>query len=189
LPAVLASVLVLLQASGFAPVLRYERLFVAHGEPWRLITGNFVHLGWHHLLLNLTGLVLIQALFADRIGSVLAISVVVVASVCVGVGLHYLSGLVPWYVGFSGVLHGWFAAGAILLLVERPRSPVLAALLLVALIAKLVGEQFGLALFASSDWLGGAAVVEAHLYGALGGAFVGGLYSIFKKQGPPIGGP
>src|SRR5690348_16523483 len=37
--------------------LRYDRDAVLHGEVWRLLTGNFVHLGAGHLLEDMAGLV------------------------------------------------------------------------------------------------------------------------------------
>ena len=46
-------------AFGGTPVrldLRYDRLAVAAGQWWRLFTGNYVHLGWTHVLLDAAGL-------------------------------------------------------------------------------------------------------------------------------------
>src|SRR5690348_170160 len=44
--------------------LRYDRLGLAHGELWRLLTGHLVHLSFEHAALNSLGLVLMWALFA-----------------------------------------------------------------------------------------------------------------------------
>src|SRR5579859_5221922 len=45
--------------------LRYDRVAILHGEVWRLVTGDFVHLGAGHLLEDMAGLVLLWLLFAD----------------------------------------------------------------------------------------------------------------------------
>jgi hypothetical protein len=75
-----------------------------------------------------------------------------------------------WYVGLSGVLHGALAAGAIGW--WRHESRALALALTVVLVGKLAWEQWHGALPLSGDM---PVVVDAHLYGAVGGALVGGL--------------
>ncbi len=44
--------------------LRYERVAIAAGEWWRLITAHFVHIDLEHTLLNIMGVVLMWAIFA-----------------------------------------------------------------------------------------------------------------------------
>jgi hypothetical protein len=73
-----------------------------------------------------------------------------------------------WYVGLSGVLHGALAAGAVAW--WRHESRLLALVLSVIFIGKLVWEQWHGALPLSGDL---PVVVNAHLYGALGGALAG----------------
>lgn len=75
-----------------------------------------------------------------------------------------------WYVGLSGVLHGVLVAA----LAGGWREHRLeSAVLATGLIAKLVYEQFIGAVPGSEATAGGAVVVDAHLYGALGGVFIG----------------
>ena len=70
-----------------------------------------------------------------------------------------------WYVGLSGVLHGFVAAGALALLLRRE---TLGAVLGVGLAAKLIFEQIvGPVPFTAAS-VGGPVVVAAHLYGAIG---------------------
>ena len=59
----LAATLVALQASGWRRALEYRRAAVLHGQLWRLLTGSLVHLGWAHLLRDVTGLLLLWLLF------------------------------------------------------------------------------------------------------------------------------
>jgi rhomboid family GlyGly-CTERM serine protease len=71
-----------------------------------------------------------------------------------------------WYVGLSGVLHGLFAAGALRHWRERPAA---AALMLAVLAGKLLWEQLLGPLPGTSSVAGGPVIVDAHLFGALGG--------------------
>ena len=75
-----------------------------------------------------------------------------------------------WYVGLSGVLHGALAAGAVAW--WRYESKLLALLLSAIFAGKLAWEQWHGALPLSGDL---PVVVDAHLYGALGGALAGVL--------------
>jgi hypothetical protein len=84
----------------------------------------------------------------------------------VGIGLLGLQPQVGWYVGLSGVVHGLFAAGCLALLRRHPQVAVLA---LAALAAKLGWEQVHPPGASREALVGGAIVVNAHLYGAAGG--------------------
>ena len=63
-PAALSLLCLLLTMAGpqLSPILRYDRAAVAAGEWWRLFSGNFVHLGYWHLLLNVLSLALLMLL-------------------------------------------------------------------------------------------------------------------------------
>ncbi|MDP6416915.1 MAG: rhomboid family intramembrane serine protease, partial [Gammaproteobacteria bacterium] len=50
-------------------MLRFDRAALVAGEAWRLVTANFIHLGWNHLILNVAGFLLIGWLFADEVSS------------------------------------------------------------------------------------------------------------------------
>ena len=55
IPIAIAMITTLLQATGGAETWRLARELVL-AEPWRLASGQLVHLGWTHMLMNLTGL-------------------------------------------------------------------------------------------------------------------------------------
>ena len=174
----LAAVLVLLYFTGDTgrQVLRYERAAVLHGEYWRLLTGHLVHGSGQHLLLNAVGLGLIGALFPREYSLrgwllILASSVVII-----DLGFVFLEPQLEWYVGLSGVLHGVLAAGAIGWWQHESR-PLALALTLV-LIGKLAWEQWHGALPLSGDM---PVVVDAHLYGAIGGALAGALLAMHNR--------
>jgi rhomboid family GlyGly-CTERM serine protease len=150
--------------------LRYQRDSVLAGEYYRLLTGHFVHGSFQHWALNLGGLMLIAALFPRDYTWKQWLWVLVSSIVLIDIGFVFYQPQLMWYVGFSGVLHGALAAGAIAW--WRSESTLLASALSVILIAKLSWEQWHGALPLSGDL---PVVVDAHLYGAIGGAIAGGI--------------
>jgi rhomboid family GlyGly-CTERM serine protease len=146
-------------------LLRYERDAIHSGEYWRLVSGHLVHLGFGHLWPNLVALAVIGLLFEDVFRNSDWLRVGVASLAAIDLGLYALDPTVLWYVGLSGVLHGFVAAGALALLVRRE---TLGAVLGVGLAAKLIFEQLvGPVPFTAAS-VGGPVVVAAHLYGAIG---------------------
>src|SRR6266850_155278 len=149
-------------------LLRYDRAGLAAGQWWRLLTAHVVHLDLEHATLNSLGLVLMWALFARDYRPRQWLAIVLGAIAVIDSGLWLRDSTVAWYVGSSGALHGVMAAGTLAHLRRRDLDGwILAAFLLV----KLGYEQSAGALpFADSH--GGGVVVDAHLFGALGGAAI-----------------
>ncbi len=159
--------------------LRYERSEILAGEAWRLVTGHLVHIGWQHLLLNALGLVLVWIL----VGSYLSLSAwsgaLCVIVLCMDLAFWLLKPGLQWYVGLSGALHGLLIAGVVRGWRQAPaESAVLAAIVA----AKLSWEQFGGALPGSELAAGGPVVVDAHLYGAVGGLIAGAVQAIMTRR-------
>ncbi len=165
--ATLALVCLALLASGLAgqaarQALRYDRNALAAGQWWRLATAHLVHLSFEHAVVNVLALALLWALFARDYSPRAWLLIVASAAAAIDLGLWIADSTVIWYVGSSGVLHGVYAAGAAAHLRRAERDGwVLAALLL----AKLVYEQSAGPL----PLVPGPVIVDAHLYGALGG--------------------
>ncbi len=156
--------------------LRYERDGVLGGEYWRLLTGHFVHGSLQHLALNLGGLVLIASLFPRDYTWARWLFILLCSTLAIDFGFVFYEPQLTWYVGFSGVLHGALAAGAIAW--WRNESTLLAAALSVILIGKLLWEQWHGALPLSGAL---PVVVDAHLYGAIGGAIAGGILCALRQ--------
>ncbi|HSC47390.1 MAG TPA: rhombosortase [Gammaproteobacteria bacterium] len=171
----------LLLALGGDParrMLRYDRDAVLRGELWRLVTGNFVHMGLGHLLEDGAGLVLLWLLFRDVMPGWRMPRLILAGSLAVGLGLLLGSPEVGWYVGISGALDTLWAAGAIALLGRRDRFGwVLAGVL----VLKLAYEQLWGPLPFSSVESGGNVIVDAHLYGALAGAVIGFGWALWER--------
>jgi len=166
--ALLASLggLLVLQAGGAGTVaaLRYDRSALAAGQWWRLLSAHAVHLDIRHTVLNGAGLALLWALFARHYRGRQWLLILMTAACAIDAGLWFRDTRVMWYVGASGVLHGAMAAGCLAALRRGEREGfILAAFVL----AKLIYEQAGGVLAFAGSAL--PVVVNAHLYGALGG--------------------
>ncbi len=144
---------------------RYERHAVEGGEYWRLVSGHLVHLGFGHLWPNLAALVIIALLFEGIFSNADWLRLGAASALAIDLGLYVLDPSVLWYVGLSGVLHGFVAAGALALLVRRE---TLGAILGLGLGAKLLFEQIVGPVPFTAQSVGGPVVVAAHLYGAVG---------------------
>ncbi len=166
----IALLCIALQATGHADSLRFNRDAIASGQWWLLLSGNFVHLGASHLWMNLAGFALVVALVWSHFSVWEWAALVLFSSLVVGIGLYQLDPDVGWYVGFSGTLHGLIVAGCLADLKHYPKST---GLLLALIVGKLVWEQVAGALPGSESVAGGRVVVNAHLYGAVGGAILG----------------
>jgi rhomboid family GlyGly-CTERM serine protease len=150
-------------------LLRYDRAALAAGQWWRLLTAHVIHLDVRHALLNDLGFALMWALFARDYSPRQWAAVVLGAVVAIDAGLWLCDSTLEWYVGSSGALHGVLAAGA---LAHLRRGERFGAVLAVALLAKLAYEHWvGAMPFSAS--LG--VVVNAHLYGAIGGSAAAAL--------------
>ena len=166
-----------LSGDGGRRLLRYDRVALAAGQFWRLLTAHVVHLDVRHALLNTLGLALMWALFARDYTPRQWLAIVLGAMAGIDAGLWLCDSTVEWYVGSSGVLHGVLAAGALAHLRRGERHRwVLAGLVAV----KLAYEHWVGALpLSGSD----PVVVSAHLYGVIGGAAVA---AFLKRPATPL---
>lgn len=160
-------------------MLRYDRNAIFQGELWRLLTGNIVHLGWPHTVMNLAGFILIWMIFWRQLSTTRWLLAIVLTSLGVTLGLLLFNPQLHWYVGLSGSLHGLFIIGIIRHLQAGYR---LEWLLLAALTTKLAWEQFVGALAGTSELAGGPVVVDAHLYGAVSGAILALVFMLQDKK-------
>jgi rhomboid family GlyGly-CTERM serine protease len=157
---------------------RYQRDAIENGEYWRFASGHLVHLGFGHLWPNLAALLVIGALFDGVFGARDWWLVSFVSAAAIDLGLFFFETGVLWYVGLSGVLHGFVAAGAVALLLRRQ---MLGVVLAIGLGAKLVFEQLAGPVPFTAASVGGAVVVAAHLYGAAGGVLAETLSRVVRR--------
>lgn len=151
-----------LGGQGVRDALRYDRNALAAGQWWRLATAHLVHLGFEHAAVDVLALLLLWVLFASDYSPRAWLAILAAAAAAIDLGLWISDSTLIWYVGSSGVLHGVFAAGAVARLRRGERDGWLLAALLVT---KLTYEQS----IGALPLVPGPVVVDAHLYGALGG--------------------
>jgi len=148
-------------------VLSFDREAIGAGQWWRLLSAHFVHIDLEHAVLNSLGLVLMWALFARDYSPWRWAAIYSGAALAVSVGLWFRNPELQWYVGASGALHGVMTAGTIAHLRRRDLDGWILAIFIVG---KLAYEQFAGALpFAGTA----NTIVDAHLYGAIGGVVLG----------------
>jgi rhomboid family GlyGly-CTERM serine protease len=183
LPPLAVMALILLLALGGEPVrmaLRFDRGAIDAGEWWRMLSGNFVHLGGWHLFLNAMGILVLVLLCPE----VLAWGVWLRRLALIGLGMS--AGLywgVPdniWYVGLSGVLHGLFVLGLGRQIVCG--RDLIAAGCLAFLVGKVAWELVAGAPVSDEAAIGGRVLVESHLYGSLSALLYGLIFDAFRRQ-------
>jgi rhomboid family GlyGly-CTERM serine protease len=158
--------------------LRYDRTALAAGQWWRLLTAHFVHLDFDHAALNSLGLVLMWALFARDYRPLHWLAILIGSIAAIDAGLWLRDSTVSWYVGSSGALHGIMAAGTLAHLRRRDLDGwILAAFVVV----KLAYEQSAGALPFTDSHAG--VVVDAHLFGTVGGA---GVAAFLQPRRDPL---
>jgi rhomboid family GlyGly-CTERM serine protease len=164
LAAVAVLLLPVLAGEAGREALRYDRVALAAGQWWRLLTAHIVHLDFDHAALNSLGLVLMWALFARDYRPRQWLAIVLGSVLAIDAGLWLRDSTVAWYVGSSGALHGVMAAGT---LAHLRRRDLDGWILAVFIVVKLVYEQSAGALPFTDNHAG--VVVDAHLFGTLGG--------------------
>ena len=148
--------------------LTYERPHIQAGQWWRLLTGQFVHLSWGHLAINIAGIWVMYLLYAEHAAGWRYIAVVGLLALASNLGMYWFAENITYYVGFSGVLYGLFAWGALRDVQQRIK---LGWLLLVGIVLKVTWEYcYGPVSVgpATADDL----AVAAHFYGVVGGLLV-----------------
>jgi rhomboid family GlyGly-CTERM serine protease len=178
---VLGALILLLTGDAGREWLRFDRSGIAAGELWRLLTGHLVHLGISHTVLNLAGLVLVWFLVGRAYTWQQWLWIMAGSIAAIDLGLWFGAPSLEWYVGLSGLLHGMLAAGIMAGLAARSGE---AAILAVVVAGKLAWEQFAGPLPGSEGTSGGAVIVDAHLYGVIGGTLVAVLLIRAGRRAP-----
>lgn len=170
-----------LQALPEVDALDY-RFAALRAEPWRLLTGHFVHVNWQHALINAAALWVVARLYAPDLSAWRQLAALLIAALAISACLALFYPSIVWYRGLSGALHGLFFAGATVWLIQaRPRNfrqLWLPSALFFGGWVKVALEQPGGAITPYAEWLGAAVVPQAHLVGAACGTFLGLLFAI-----------
>lgn len=182
LPPLALMALVLLLGAGGEPVrvlLRYDAGAIAAGELWRLLTGNLVHLGWWHLFLNEMGLLVLVLLCPEKLAWSVWLRRLVLIGLGMSAGLYFFVPGTSWYVGMSGVIHGFFVLGLGRQVVTQ--RDLIAAGCLAYLVGKIAWELYSGVPVSDEAAIGGRVLVESHLYGSLSALIYGLIFGAFTR--------
>ncbi len=163
-----------LQFEPLASLTEWHRQWISEGQWWRILSGNFTHTNFAHLVMNLAGLWVIHFIFKPEHRSF--IFALLFISLAVGL-LNLFSDMIS-YVGLSGVLHGLFAYFALQEALNGRKS---SWLLVIGVLAKVTWEMTMGASQSTSELIQARVAVEAHMYGALSGLILG-----FFATKPPL---
>jgi len=144
---------------------------ISQGEVWRLVTSQFVHLGFNHTVLNLVGYLIVAASFREDISPREEMITLLLAVIGVGCGIYLFNPEIKWFVGLSGAIYGILTH---FLIIGWRRSGILSGFFALYLVGKFVYERF----IAEPDnftasLIGGAVAIDSHLYGAITGLITG----------------
>lgn len=159
--------------------LRYDSEAIAGGQWWRLLTGNFVHLGWWHLFLNELGVIVLALLCPEPLAWKVWLRRLLLLGLGMSLCLYFLVPEVRWYVGLSGVMHGLFVLG-----LGRQvwvGKDLIAAGCLAYLVGKIAWELCAGAPVSDEVAIGGSVLVESHLYGTLSAVVYGLAFRVFTQ--------
>ena len=147
----------------------FDRVAIAQGEWWRLVTGHWVHSDLAHAAWDIIALLLFGALFEARLKWRLPL-VLLVATVGVDMWLWWGEPALDHYCGLSGILNGLLIAG-LLYLWRDLRHPLILLTAAGAALKIIVEINVGQALFTQTAW---PSVPTVHAAG-----FVSGLVLVW----------
>jgi len=164
-PVALMLLLLAIETGGepLRALLSYDRAAITGGQWWRLLTGNFVHLGWYHWFLNELGLLVLMLLCPERLSVVVFARRVVLIGLAMALCLYAFVPNLHHYVGMSGIIHGLFVLG---LLPQVRRRDLVSLGCLIFLLGKLGYEQYAGAPVSDETAIGGSVITDSHFFGA-----------------------
>lgn len=159
-------VLAMLFSEQAGPLLQYQRQSILEGQLHRLLTAHLVHTNIYHTLMNLLGLILIWSIACRYISPHEWWLSLLLLGLIVSIGLVLFNPDIQWYRGLSGILHGLLLVAV---LKARQLSGLVKTVILLVLVLKVLHEQNQSSLWQSAELIGAPVIVDAHLYGLLGG--------------------
>lgn len=139
--------------------IHFDRSRIDQGEWWRFLSAHLVHAGKLHWLANMAAFAAILFIYRDILKFKALAAVCVSLIMGLSIALYFLTPSLIWYLGFSGVLHGLFAFGAVSSLQQKKSGHVIA---LGFVLFKIVYERWQ---GSDRQFMGMPVAVDAHLYG------------------------
>lgn len=151
---------------------------IADGEYWRIITGQLLHTNLNHLLLNVSGLLLIWALHGEYYlpKHYFIISAASLFLIGIMLALVYHDTV---YAGLSGVLHALLIYGSLIDILKKVHS---GWIIFIGIWLKVTYEiTFGPS-SSTAELISANVAVEAHLSGAAVGLLLGIVYIVLNRK-------
>lgn len=147
--------------------LEYDKNKIQAGEWWRLLTGNFVHFGLYHTVMNSVSICLISFVLFWFFPLWVWITLIFVLALADGFGLFLFSPDIDVYRGYSGAVYGLAIIGLVL---NWSVNPWINSAVILALLGKMSYEHLpGFDVNHMIDEIGVPVAVDAHLWGGLTG--------------------
>ncbi|OEY68205.1 rhombosortase [Rheinheimera salexigens] len=170
--------LLFLLPEHFANWLMFEREALKSGQLWRLFSGQFMHLSLAHLLLNLSGIAMFWLLFAEYTAGWRFLWLLPLLALGCSTGIWFFASNIDYYVGFSGVLYGLFAWGALQDVMQRqPFS----RLLLLVIITK-VSYEFIFSPIPIAAINANPLATAAHFFGVISALMIISISYLFSSK-------
>jgi rhomboid protease GluP len=146
-------------------------LYIMEGEYWRLITPTFMHSGFSHMLFNSFSLLLFGPPLERMLGKSKFIFVYLFSGLAANIATLYIEPLTYTHVGSSGAIFGLFGYYLSMIMfrkhmLSRQNSQIILTLLVISLIMTFLDSNIN---------------ITAHLFGLLGGFFLGAV-PYFNKE-------
>ncbi len=154
-------------------LLRYDVPLIQSGQWWRFFTANLVHTNAIHWTLNAVGVILIWWIFHLQLTPSRWLLFFLIIAPTHLLLLYWFAPDLKWYVGFSGIMHGWLAAAAIFDI--RSRYWV-GYLLFIGLWGKVIWEFLYGSSTGVEQLIGASVATDAHLSGVIMGTLIALLW-------------
>ena len=178
--AVLAAVL-LHAVPGAAELLIFDRSAIAEGDGWRVITGNWIHYSPSHLAMDAGGL-LLGGWMVERRSRSLAAVCIVGGALVVGIGVFGFARDLERFGGLSGIVVAVLLLAALLETFTEVGKRVAGAILLAAVMIKLVMELGSERTMLTGS---GDTIIIARMSHLVGAAYALGLFvawTVLKRR-------
>jgi rhomboid family GlyGly-CTERM serine protease len=172
---------------GLSAALQFERLAIANGQWWRILTGHLTHWNADHIFWDLL-MFIILGVMVEQLGRLRLVLLCLTSAAGISLVIWCTQPDLPTYRGLSGVDTALFVYLACSLLTtarqaRRWSGCVFPAVLLAGFAAKVIYEVVaGTTLFVDSQRAGFVVVAMAHLTGALIGVAMGWSLKSFRHE-------
>lgn len=152
-------------------------------EIWRWWTGQWVHVGWRHYVLNMLAFLGLPFIFAKIRVHTIAI-IMLIFSPLLSLGIYSLLPNVYAYAGLSGVLHGIYIFAALQSLyfsvVNKNVKERQFAILVLVCIGIKISTEYWLGYTETAELIQAPVLIESHQIGCLIG-LVGGILFVITQ--------